>query len=324
MLGNKYRIYVAAYVRDGISTCYELEPQYGYAMYHWGIWVEPKNGKGKGQSFHVREHEPMNSASGPIPGGWRFELQTEDGSANPRLVGRLMVGKLPSGKGYVDIEEFLSKLPLPAEASTDENCISWVKTAVQAFQKLEPQPWAEDFDVDQFMAFAFENFKKWHRQDGWQFSNVKFNYANNRFQDFTTFSVASGPGFPFLPLGVPACLPWERGAGQMEQPEKENRLDGDGDGASRGAPISGLADLPCLNAPAASIVLGGVSLSSVPGGVLGQHSASFAAAAVSFLAGSSAASPPTDRKPVVDQANESTGTSHEDVSKPQLARIVAA
>lgn len=42
MPGDKYHIYVAAYVRDGISTRYDLEPQYGYAMYHWGIWVEPK------------------------------------------------------------------------------------------------------------------------------------------------------------------------------------------------------------------------------------------------------------------------------------------
>lgn len=31
----------------------------------------------------------------------------------------------------------------------------------------------------------------------------------------------------------------ERGVGRMEQPEKEHRLDGDGDGASRGVPISG-------------------------------------------------------------------------------------
>ncbi|KFY22050.1 hypothetical protein V493_06896 [Pseudogymnoascus sp. VKM F-4281 (FW-2241)] len=179
MLSNKYRIYVAAYFRDGISTRCELEPQYGYAMYHWGIWVEPKNARGAGQSFHVREHEPMNSAKGPIPGGWKFEVETEDVSTSLRLIGRLMVGKLPSGKGYGDIKEFLSKPSLPAEG-TDENCISWVKTAVQAFQKLEPQPWAENFDVDEFMVYAFENFKKWHRKDGWQFEDKKLNYVNNR------------------------------------------------------------------------------------------------------------------------------------------------
>lgn len=179
MPGDKYRIYVAGYVRDGISTHYELEPEYGYAMYHWGIWVEPKNGKGKARSFHVAEHEPMNSDSGPIAGGWKFELHMEDVSANPRLVGRLMIGKLPSGGGYNEIEGFLSKLPLPLE-STDENCISWVKTAVQAFQKLDPLPWAGDFDVDKFMAYAFECFKKWHRKDGWQFSNKKVNYVDSR------------------------------------------------------------------------------------------------------------------------------------------------
>ncbi|KFY18728.1 hypothetical protein V491_04723 [Pseudogymnoascus sp. VKM F-3775] len=179
MPGGKCRIYVASYIRDGISSRYELEPQYGYAMYHWGIWVEPKGGRGKGRSFHVIEHEPMNSARGPIPGGWKFELHPEDGSTNLRLVGRLMIGKLPSGKGYDDMEGFLSKLPLPREA-TDENCISWVKVAVQAFQKLEPQPWAESFDVDGFMVYAFENFMKWHRKDGWQFANEKVNYVKSR------------------------------------------------------------------------------------------------------------------------------------------------
>ncbi|KFX89518.1 hypothetical protein V490_06967 [Pseudogymnoascus sp. VKM F-3557] len=179
MPGNKYRIYIAAYVRDGISSHYELEPQYGYAMYHWGIWIEPKNGGGKGQSFHVREHEPMSSASGPIPGGWNFEMQTEDGSTNPRLVGRLMIGKLPSGNVYGEIEEFLCRLPLPVEG-TDENCISWVKTAIEAFQKSSPRPWAEGFDVDKFMVVAFEKFKKWHRRDDWQFSNIKVNYTDNR------------------------------------------------------------------------------------------------------------------------------------------------
>lgn len=122
----------------------------------------------------------MNSASGPIPGGWKFEPQREDGAANLRLIGRLMIGKLPKGQGYDDIEEFLKKLPLPTEASTCENCISWVKAAVVAFQKLKPQPWAEDFDVNQFREFALGSFRKWHRHGCWQFCNIKVNYVNNR------------------------------------------------------------------------------------------------------------------------------------------------
>lgn len=90
-----------------------------------------------------------------------------------------MIGKLPSRKGYDDMEGFLGKLPLPTKG-TNENCISWVKTAVQAFQKLESQPWVEDFDVDEFMAYAFEKFKKWLRKDAWQFSDKKVNYVDNR------------------------------------------------------------------------------------------------------------------------------------------------
>ncbi|OBT63354.1 hypothetical protein VE03_07197 [Pseudogymnoascus sp. 23342-1-I1] len=108
MPGNKYRVYVTAFVRDGISTRYELEPQYGFAMYHWGIWVELKNGGGKGLLFHVQEHPPMNSASGRIPGGWKFEPRTSNALISQRLVGRLMIGKLPSGNGFDDIERFLA------------------------------------------------------------------------------------------------------------------------------------------------------------------------------------------------------------------------
>lgn len=68
MPGNKYRVSVAGFVRDRVSNGSCLEKDFGRAMYHWGIWVEPKNSNGAGRLYHMEEHQPMNSRFGPIPG----------------------------------------------------------------------------------------------------------------------------------------------------------------------------------------------------------------------------------------------------------------
>lgn len=70
MPGNKFRVYVAAFIRDGITKNCSLEPEYGLAMFYWGIWIEPKKGNGQGQLYHVEVRETLNSIDGPIPGGW--------------------------------------------------------------------------------------------------------------------------------------------------------------------------------------------------------------------------------------------------------------
>ncbi|OAA72153.1 hypothetical protein ISF_01226 [Cordyceps fumosorosea ARSEF 2679] len=65
----------------------------------------------------------MNSATGPIPGGWKFGLRDSISMASSRLVGRIMIGKLPAGRGFPETEALLSQVPLPAEINED-NCLS--------------------------------------------------------------------------------------------------------------------------------------------------------------------------------------------------------
>lgn len=180
MVGGKYRVSVAGFTRDGISNDASLEAVQGYAMYHWGIWVEPKNGRGVGRRYDVEEHPPMNSAAGPIPGGWKFGLREENSRRSIRLIGRIMVGKLPAGKGYNDIEALLGQIPLPVDGSS-ENCITWAMNVVHLLQGQELTPWAEEFNVDEFMDYAYSRIKGWYQEGEWRHANHKESYVKRRF-----------------------------------------------------------------------------------------------------------------------------------------------
>lgn len=180
MPGNKYRVSVAGFARDGISNNPSLETTLGHAMYHWGIWVEPKNGEGEGRLYHTEEHEPMNSAAGPIPGGWRFGPRKSNSRTSQRLIGRIMIGKLPAGNGFDEIEALLGQVPEPAEGS-DENCITWAMNAVRLLQSQDPEPWAEDFDVDEFMDYAYGRIRSWYAEDSWRYSGNRESYVNRKF-----------------------------------------------------------------------------------------------------------------------------------------------
>ncbi|KAK4215129.1 hypothetical protein QBC37DRAFT_459566 [Rhypophila decipiens] len=178
MPGNKYRVYLAGFSRDGISMNPSLEPTLHKAMYHWGIWVEPKNSQGEGQLFHVEHHEPMNSSSGPIPGGWRYETRTSSARTSVRHVGRIMIGKLPSGTMPDDMEAFLaSNVALPREGS-DEDCITWTRSAILALQQ---KGWVEQFDVDECLDAAYETFKRWYASGGWVKANKKESFVKRKF-----------------------------------------------------------------------------------------------------------------------------------------------
>ncbi|KID70301.1 uncharacterized protein G6M90_00g085290 [Metarhizium brunneum] len=180
MPGGKYRVSVAGFRRDGISDDPSLETTYGHAMYHWGIWVEPKNTPGAGRLYHVEEHPSMNSAEGVIPGGWKMEPRNSDAQSSRRLIGRIMIGKLPAGKGYREIEALLRQVPAPVEGSS-ENCITWTMNAIRLLQGQEPTPWAEEFNVEEFMDHAYSRIKGWHRLKDWLFAAYKESYVKRKF-----------------------------------------------------------------------------------------------------------------------------------------------
>lgn len=136
MTGNKYRVSVAGFARDGISNDPSLEKPFGRAMYRWGIWVEPKHGQGKGRLYHVEEHPPMSSAAGPVPGGWRFGPR----DSNARTI-----------------------------------------KAIGLLQGQRPTPWAEEFEVEGFMDYAYSRFKGWYLQNNWRYTDYKESYVKRKF-----------------------------------------------------------------------------------------------------------------------------------------------
>ncbi|XWX01578.1 hypothetical protein V2A60_009606 [Cordyceps javanica] len=180
MTGNKYRVSVAAFARDYISNNASLEESYGYAMYHWGIFVEPKGGKGDGRLYHVEEHPAMNSAQGTIPAGWRFEPRKSSAKASQRLIGRLLIGKLPAGNGFPEIDALLDQVPRPV-MDTSENCISWTVNAITLLQKQGPPSWADDFNVEEFMEHAYSRIKHWYEKDDWKFKGHRESYVGRSF-----------------------------------------------------------------------------------------------------------------------------------------------
>ncbi|KAK8010298.1 hypothetical protein PG990_009263 [Apiospora arundinis] len=180
MPGNKYRVSVAGFARDGISHNASLERPFGRAMYHWGIWVEPKNSQGAGRLYHMEEYPPMNSAAGPIPGGWRFELRDSNSKNSKRLIGRIMIGKLPAGNGYREVEALLSRVPAPVQGSS-ENCITWTMNAIRLLQGQRPTPWAERFNIEEFMDYAYSRFKSWFLKNNWRYTDHKESYVKRKF-----------------------------------------------------------------------------------------------------------------------------------------------
>ncbi|KAF5138857.1 hypothetical protein E5D57_002643 [Metarhizium anisopliae] len=180
MTGGKYRVSVAGFRRDFISDDPSLETTYRHAMFHWGIWVERKDSGGPGRLYHVEEHPPMNSAGGVIPGGWKLELRNSDSRTSQRLIGRIMVGKLPAGKGFDEIEALLSQVPTPVEGN-GENCITWTMNAIRLLQRQEPIAWAEEFNVEEFMNHAYSRIKDWHLKNKWRHADHKESYVNRKF-----------------------------------------------------------------------------------------------------------------------------------------------
>ena len=113
----------------------------------------------------------MNSAEGVIPGGWKLEPRNSDAQSSRRLIGRIMIGKLPAGKGYREIEALLRQVPAPVESSS-ENCITWTMNAIRLLQGQEPTPWAEEFNVEEFMDQAYSRIKGWYLENNWRYSFI--------------------------------------------------------------------------------------------------------------------------------------------------------
>ncbi|OCK76035.1 hypothetical protein K432DRAFT_396784 [Lepidopterella palustris CBS 459.81] len=174
-MSNKDRVFVALYVRDGITGTESIRSKPNHSIYVWGIWIEPKGSSGEGTSFSVEESSGFADAENPA--GWNLVIKGYSQWPHAQL-GRIMIGKLPEGFAGADVAALLRDIPLPdAHASPVENGVTWMKMAIGELQR---NGCAERFSVDQFVDDALGYADAWYAKDKRGERNEKINYTWSR------------------------------------------------------------------------------------------------------------------------------------------------
>lgn len=164
---NKRRVAIALYHRDRLSLGAN-RAKLGFEAYHWGILVMPKQSTSSTSRRTRRRHplkcnaydatdlpiiDPITRQDSNPNLEWFFRPQHGiDPSATGRLIGRVIVGKLPPTTTDSDIDALLGKVPLPVkDASPPESCVTW---AIRALGSLQAAGLAWQFDLDEFRDWA--------------------------------------------------------------------------------------------------------------------------------------------------------------------------
>jgi hypothetical protein len=162
-MGNKQRVTVSIDHRDKFSLG-DNRNRLGHCAFHWGILILPKKQKGADSKTYDASDgsmpDPLTRQELNPNHDWRFRYRM---SVNPwisgRLLGRIMVGKVPANVTDDEIEAVLRKIPLPVKnADPEQNCHTWILTAIQEMQK---NGLAEAFDMEEFNAKALELADEW-------------------------------------------------------------------------------------------------------------------------------------------------------------------
>ncbi|RMZ76315.1 hypothetical protein DV738_g4993, partial [Chaetothyriales sp. CBS 135597] len=154
---------VTIHHRDQLSLGNNREAL-GLSAFHWGILIQPKNPKGNdSHAFDVSDAsipDPLTRRDLNPNHDWHFRPKL---AVNPllsgRLLGRIMIGKVP--KDFTDdaIEALLKTVPLPVKNATpNQNCATWI---VAAIQLLQDRGLAEPFNVSDFMSKALALGDQW-------------------------------------------------------------------------------------------------------------------------------------------------------------------
>lgn len=165
-MSNKRRVMVTIHYRDELSLR-DNRARLGLSAYHWGILIQPKNPKGlDSNAYDVSDGarpDPMARQDLNPSRDWHFRAKL---GVSPilsgRLLGKVMVGKVPNNVTDANMEDLLRKVPLPIK-NTGQNCVTWTLATIQALQKGKL---AEDFDVNEFMTKALGLADEWLQHPG--------------------------------------------------------------------------------------------------------------------------------------------------------------
>ncbi|KAH7117574.1 hypothetical protein B0J11DRAFT_87998 [Dendryphion nanum] len=157
-MSNKDRVFIAIYRHPHDSELTSLSSRPKAQRYQWGIWVEPKNSTGQGTSFDLEDSAAFSSVANPF--GWRLHI--DDHKYLPtRMLGRIMIGKMPEGTNGSDVAEILKAVPLPSDpGSIIEDGVAWIRAAIEELQDMGG---AESFSVDTFIDDALGHAVSWQK-----------------------------------------------------------------------------------------------------------------------------------------------------------------
>lgn len=159
---NKRRVAIALYHRGRLSLGDE-RTRLGYEAYHWGILIMSKHGISNKKldcdaydATDMAVNNPETRENLNPSHDWFFRSQRRiDPSGTGRMIGRIIVGKLPDGDCDSDdgIETLLrDKVPLPIkDASPPQSCVTWTLGALSV---LQAAGLAWEFDVGRFQDWA--------------------------------------------------------------------------------------------------------------------------------------------------------------------------
>ncbi|KAL2818153.1 hypothetical protein BDW59DRAFT_165601 [Aspergillus cavernicola] len=121
------------------------------AAYHWGILISPKDpNAGVHTHFDVTDSIYIDPHTGEVRDNWRFR---ERGDSKPILafliLARVQIAKVPRGVGVGELGRRFSEIPLPRKEVDGDNCVSWVRGAIEMLSKMGALE--EGFDVDKVM-----------------------------------------------------------------------------------------------------------------------------------------------------------------------------
>ena len=144
---NKRRVVVALYHRDRLSLG-DNRPRLGYEAYHWGILIMPKPPKpptptptpttisfcNAYDATDCTVIDPKTRQDLNPNHDWIFRAQHHiDPAATGRLIGRIIVGKLPKHVSDSDIDKLLAEVPLPVkDALPPQSCVAWALGVLSA------------------------------------------------------------------------------------------------------------------------------------------------------------------------------------------------
>ncbi|KAF2088596.1 hypothetical protein K490DRAFT_55995 [Saccharata proteae CBS 121410] len=166
---NKTRIHLVPYSIDGAPP----------PSFHWALWLESPHDTPFGAAFDVKiPHQYSNI--GPQP-PWVYDLN-HPGSyqKSPRMLGRILIGKVPKGVGIEGVERVLRTVALPVG---DEACKDWLITSIL---RLQENGIIEEFDVKRLFEEATEWGTVWwkelreRRKAGKEKKHPTINYLGNR------------------------------------------------------------------------------------------------------------------------------------------------